>query len=136
MRYRQIASAALRWMLWLPILVAAGIALGVLAGAVTARAGERCGVASWYGAESGSRTASGERFNPAGLSIAMRSYAFGKLYRVTFGRRSVIVRHNDFGPARSTGRQFDLSRGAAEAIGLVRRGTGRICVSPVARAPP
>lgn len=135
MSYRQSASWVLQAMLWLPLLICAGIALGVLVGTVTARAGERCGIASWYGAESGGRTASGERFNPRGLSIAMRSYAFGRQYRVTYRGRSVVVRHNDFGPAARTGRQFDLSRGAAKALRLLSRGTGKVCVSLVSRAP-
>jgi rare lipoprotein A len=90
-----------------------------------------CGKASFYGAESGSRTASGERFRPSGLSIAMRSYAFGKRYRVTFGGRTVIVRHNDYGPARWTGRKFDLSIGAARQLGMTKRGVATVCVSTV-----
>lgn len=90
-----------------------------------------CGRASWYGAESGSRTASGHTFKPGGLSIAMRSRDFGRRYRVTLDGRSIAVVHNDFGPARWTGRDFDLSRGAAAALGMIGRGAATICVDPI-----
>jgi rare lipoprotein A len=83
--------------------------------------------ASYYGHESGKRTANGERFNPDGLSIALRSRPRGERYRVTYRGRSVVVRHNDFGPAIRS-RCADLSLGAARALGLVRPGTGLITI--------
>jgi rare lipoprotein A len=83
--------------------------------------------ASYYGFESGKRTANGERFNPNGLTIALRSPPRGERYRVTYRGRSVIVRHNDFGPAIRT-RCADLSLGAARALGLVRPGIGLITI--------
>jgi rare lipoprotein A len=105
---------------------------------VRAHAATVC-MASYYGAESGSITASGERFRPDGLTAAMRSRAFGRRLRVTIvgipGRaarsaplvgRSVIVRHNDYGPAAYTGRCIDLSRGAARALGMIHNGTARV----------
>jgi rare lipoprotein A len=57
------------------------------------------GIASVY-AYSGSKTASGERANPAGLTAADRTLAFGTHVRVTNRRngRSVTVRINDRGP--------------------------------------
>lgn len=94
------------------------------------------GLASWYGSESGSRTANGERFNPNGLTIAMRSRDFGRRYVATFGGRSVVVRLTDYGPAAWTGRQVDVSREVASRLNFLRRGTARICLTPVARAPP
>lgn len=86
------------------------------------------GLASWYGSESGSRTANGERFDPNGLTIAMRSRDFGRRYVATFGGRSVVVRLTDYGPAAWTGRRFDVSRGTAVALGMIKRGTARICL--------
>lgn len=85
-----------------------------------------CGIASWYGSESGRRTASGARFRPEGFSMAMRSRTFGRRYRVTYRGRSIVVVHNDYGPAAWTRRQFDLSHGAARALGIT--GTARVCV--------
>jgi rare lipoprotein A len=75
------------------------------------------GIASYYGNESGSRTASGERFNQNAMTCAHRSLPFGTKLRVTHGGRSVIVTVNDRGPF-IRGRVLDLSTGAARAIGL------------------
>jgi rare lipoprotein A len=75
------------------------------------------GVASTYGNESGSKTASGERFNENAMTCAHRSLPFGTKLRVTHGGRSIIVTVNDRGPF-VHGRVLDLSTGAARAIGL------------------
>jgi rare lipoprotein A len=75
------------------------------------------GIASYYGNESGSKTASGERFNQNAMTCAHRSLPFGTKLRVTHGGRSVIVTVNDRGPF-IRGRVLDLSTGAARAIGL------------------
>ena len=78
------------------------------------------GNASWYGGElAGHHTASGERFNPNGLTAAHRSLPFGTRVLVTNATtgRSVVVRINDRGPFVG-GRQIDLARGAARAIGM------------------
>jgi rare lipoprotein A len=77
-------------------------------------------VATWYGNEhAGKRTASGERFNPAGLTAAHRSLPFGTCLRVGNPKtgRSVSVRVNDRGPF-TKGVSLDLSHGAARAIGM------------------
>jgi rare lipoprotein A len=83
------------------------------------------GVASYYGNESGSRTASGQRFNQNAMTAAHRSLPFGTKLRVTHGGRSVVVTVNDRGPF-IRGRVLDLSKGAAGAIGLTGRGVGRV----------
>jgi len=75
------------------------------------------GVASYYGSESGSRTASGERFNQNAMTCAHRSLPFGTKLRVSTGGRSVIVTVNDRGPF-IRGRVLDLSKGAARALGM------------------
>ena len=75
------------------------------------------GVASWYGSElSGHKTASGERFNPNGMTAAHRTLPLGTHLVVSHGGRSVTVRVNDRGPF-AHGRTLDLSRGAARALG-------------------
>ncbi|MBV8914231.1 MAG: septal ring lytic transglycosylase RlpA family protein, partial [Acetobacteraceae bacterium] len=83
------------------------------------------GMASFYGNESGSRTASGQRMNASAMTAAHRSLPFGTRLRVTHGGRSVVVTINDRGPF-VRGRVLDLSTGAARAIGLTSAGVGRV----------
>jgi rare lipoprotein A len=83
------------------------------------------GIASFYGNESGSKTASGQRFNQNAMTCAHRSLPFGTRLRVTHGDRSVVVTVNDRGPF-VRGRVLDLSTGAARAIGLTGAGVGRV----------
>ena len=83
------------------------------------------GMASYYGNESGSRTASGQRFNQNVMTAAHRTLPFGTKLKVTHGDRSVVVTINDRGPF-IRGRVLDLSTGAARAIGLTGAGVGRV----------
>jgi peptidoglycan lytic transglycosylase len=75
------------------------------------------GIASFYGNESGSKTASGQRFNQNAMTCAHRSLPFGTKLRVSHGGRSVVVTVNDRGPF-IRGRVLDLSTAAARAIGI------------------
>ena len=75
------------------------------------------GVASFYGNESGSQTASGQRFNENAMTCAHRSLPFGTKLRVTHGGRSVVVTVNDRGPF-VRGRVLDLSTAAARVLGI------------------
>lgn len=88
------------------------------------------GMASYYGSESGSRTASGQRMNSNAMTAAHRSLPFGTKLRVTHGGRSVVVTINDRGPF-IKGRVLDLSTGAARAIGLTSAGVGRVTAEVV-----
>lgn len=83
------------------------------------------GKASYYGNESGNKTASGQRFNPNGMTAAHRTLPFGTRLKVTHGGRSVVVTVNDRGPF-IRGRVLDLSKGAARVIGLTKRGVGPV----------
>jgi rare lipoprotein A len=88
------------------------------------------GIASWYGPGfHGRRTASGERFDMHGLTAAHRTLPFGTVVRVQsqVNGRTVDVRINDRGPYLRK-RVIDLSRAAAEALGLIESRTG---VKPV-----
>ncbi|MGA9090111.1 MAG: septal ring lytic transglycosylase RlpA family protein [Bradyrhizobium sp.] len=87
--------------------------------------GSFSGMASYYGNESGSRTASGQHFNQNAMTAAHRTLPFGTKLRVTHGDRSVVVTVNDRGPF-VRGRVLDLSTGAARAIGLTGAGVGRV----------
>lgn len=84
-------------------------------------------VASWYGAESGNRTANGEHFDGRSLTAAHRTLPFGTRLRVTYRGKSVVVRINDRGPF-IRGRSLDLSRAAAAKLGMIHAGTGRVCL--------
>jgi rare lipoprotein A len=87
--------------------------------------GSFAGVASFYGNESGSKTASGQRFNENDMTAAHRSLPFGTKLRVTHRGRSVVVTINDRGPF-IKGRVLDLSTGAARAVGLTSSGVGHV----------
>jgi rare lipoprotein A len=75
----------------------------------------------------GSHTASGQPFNPHGLTAAHRTLPFGTRLNVTNPRtgKTVNVLINDRGPF-VRGVSLDLSLGAAQAIGL--HGTGSVCI--------
>ena len=88
------------------------------------------GKASFYGNESGSRTASGQRFNQNAMTAAHRSLPFGTKLRVTHRGQSVVVTINDRGPF-IKGRVLDLSTGAARAIGLTGAGVGHVTAEVV-----
>jgi rare lipoprotein A len=83
------------------------------------------GMASYYGNESGSKTASGQRFNQNAMTCAHRTLPFGTKLRVTHGGQSVVVTVNDRGPF-VRGRVLDLSTAAARAVGLTSAGVGRV----------
>ena len=86
------------------------------------------GIASWYGPGfEGRRTASGEVFDPDALTAAHRRLAFGTRVRVINleNGRDVVVRINDRGPARDD-RVIDVSRAAADALGMLRAGIVRV----------
>jgi rare lipoprotein A len=77
------------------------------------------GVASWYGSESGNRTAMGTHFNPRSLTAAHRTLPLPTRVRVTNleNGRSVNVLVNDRGPFVAN-RLIDLSYGAAKALNI------------------
>ena len=90
---------------------------------------DRVGYASWYGPESGNQTANGERFRPDGITAAHTTLPLPSYVEVTAldsGRR-IMVRVNDRGPF-AGGRLIDLSRGAAEALGIRAQGVAPVRV--------
>lgn len=90
------------------------------------------GYASWYGSESGDRTANGERFRPDWITAAHTTLPLPTYVEVTSldtGRR-IIVRVNDRGPF-AHGRIIDLSRGAAERLGIKAQGIAPVRVRRV-----
>ena len=86
------------------------------------------GRASYY--EHPGRTASGENYNPDGLTAAHKRLALGMRLRVVNlrNKKSVIVQVNDRSPAKMKF-AIDLSRASAAAIGITRRaGTGLVAI--------
>lgn len=82
------------------------------------------GHASWYGPGfNGRRTASGERYDMNAFTAAHRTLPFGTLVRVRslVNGREVDVRITDRGPY-SRGRIIDVSRAAAEELGMLGLG--------------
>jgi rare lipoprotein A len=92
------------------------------------------GYASWYGDElAGRPTANGETFDPAGISAAHKTLPLPSYVEVTAldTGRTILVRVNDRGPMVGD-RLIDLSRGAAEQLGL----TGGVSAVRVRRTNP
>lgn len=93
------------------------------------------GMASFYGRGfAGRPTATGERFNPEGMTAAHRSLPFGTRVRVTNTRngRSVVVRINDRGPF-IRGRVIDVSTGAARSLGMINNGLAPVKIEVMGR---
>jgi rare lipoprotein A len=91
------------------------------------------GNASWYGRfHQGRKTASGDRFNMNALTAAHRTLPLGTEATVTNleNGRSVDVVVNDRGPY-MRGRIIDLSRRAAEKLGMKEQGVAKVRVEVV-----
>lgn len=98
---------------------------------------DEVGLASWYGDQfNGRPTATGEIFDMHALTAAHKTLPLPGLIEVTNtanGRR-VVLRVNDRGPF-VEGRILDLSRGAAQELGLLQAGVGEVRVRYLGRAP-
>ena len=91
------------------------------------------GKASFYARRHhGQRTANGERHDQNALVAAHRSLPFGTQVRVTnlSNGKQVTVRINDRGPF-ARGRIIDLSRAAAERLGMLDDGIVRVRIEAV-----
>lgn len=96
------------------------------------------GSASYYSdAFAGRSTASGAPYQPHDFTAAHRNLAFGTVLRVTRsdGGSSVYVRVTDRGPFGPRGRIVDLSRAAAEQLGMLRAGVVKVKVEIVEYGP-
>lgn len=94
--------------------------------------GGSSGMASYYSEPQA--LASGGRFNPNALTAAHKTLPFGTRVRVTNmnNGRSVVVTINDRGPF-IKGRVIDLSRRAAQVVGMTNSGVARVSYSVVGR---
>ena len=103
---------------WLAIIVAAG--------APAALAFSQSGKAVWYVGKPDRET----RMTAAHLTLA-----FGTWVRVTHARtgRTVVVKINDRGPFNGKGRIIDLSRSAAQSLGIIDEGVAPVRIQTVPR---
>lgn len=91
------------------------------------------GVASYYSDyHHGKLTANGERFNMYDLTAAHRTLPLGSKVKVTHLKsgKSIIVKINDRGPY-VKGRVIDLSKAAAERLGMLSSGLGQVKIDVI-----
>lgn len=119
-------------LLWVPVVMLACLAF------TSERAEAEEALASWYGPGfSGLPTASGEPYDPYGLTAAHKTMPLGTELLVSYGGSSVEVTVNDRGPYVGE-RELDLSQGAAQTLGLTEVGVDYVdytWTDPYAAAP-
>jgi len=96
------------------------------------------GKIAYYGRKfAGRKTASGERFNPAAMTMAHKTLPFGTRVKVTnlATKRSVILRVNDRGPFGAADRVGDVSQAAARQLRMLRSGVVNAKLEVVGQAP-
>lgn len=89
--------------------------------------------ASWYGPRfHGRTTANGEIYDQTAFTAAHKSLPFGTLLKITnpINNKTLIVRINDRGPY-IPGRQLDLSKAAAEELGVIHSGVKKLKIEEV-----
>lgn len=89
------------------------------------------GGASWYGIQfHQKKTANGERFDMGAMTAAHKTLPFNTrvCVRSLVNGKEVLVRINDRGPYAS-GRIIDLSRAAAEELGMIGLGIKQVALS-------
>jgi len=94
--------------------------------------GPGSGIASFYWQPQ--KVSAGGTFNPQAMTAAHRTLPFGTRVRVTHAHngRSVDVKINDRGPF-TAGRIIDLSKAAAELIGMTAQGIARVKITVLGR---
>jgi rare lipoprotein A len=91
------------------------------------------GLASYYADKfQGKPTASGEPFDNNALTAAHRTFPFGTMLKVTNVKtgESVVVKVNDRGPFVAS-KMIDLSKAAAQKIGIIKAGIGEVIIEKV-----
>ena len=92
--------------------------------------------ASYYAEKfHGRKTANGEIFNMYAMTCAHKTLPFGTVLRITnlSNNKTVDVRVNDRGPF-VKGREIDLSKGAAQKLGMIKTGTANVRIEIVSGA--
>lgn len=124
-----------RWFLYEAGFVIAFILIMIFLSHLSKAKGETVtmqGLAFWYGGgeKLNKYTASGEVFDPEGLTAASWDHPLGTYLKVTnlVSGYEVIVKINDRGPARRLGRLIDLSRRAFSEIAPLKEGLIKVKV--------
>lgn len=116
------------------VLVALVLSLGTLGHTRSADSGSV--MASVVGEElEGSLTASGEPFRADGYTAASKTLPLGTRLLVKHEGRAVTLTVNDRGPF-VPGRDLDISKGAAKAIGIYEKGVAPVEVEQIASPTP
>ncbi len=113
------------WIWSFSIVLFLACALGGCAHLSTRGRFHETGMASWYGGKfQGRKTASGELFDSRRLTAAHRTLPFGSVVQVHSHStgKTIELSINDRGP-QDTSRVIDLSYAAAQALGIVSKGT-------------
>lgn len=112
-----------------PLVILSSFVLSGCAGTLEAASikKEYHGIASWY--QNGKRTADGSHFNPDKLSVAHRTLPFGTVLRLTNvnNGNTIDAVVNDRGPF-IKGKEVDVSRGGAKALGFFHSGTAKLLI--------
>ena len=97
---------------------------------------EKALVSYYAGDFHGKKTSNGEYFNMNDYTCANKSLPFNTILKVTnlSNGLSVQVRVNDRGPF-VTGRELDLSKAAAQKIGIIKSGTTYVIIEIVKKGP-
>lgn len=106
--------------------VAALVALSGIADAKTYRMRS-----SFYGKEAGTRLSTGKHFDPSDPTVAAcLQLPIGTRIRVTnpSTQKTIHMTVQDKGPAKHTGRQLDVSKGAAVLLGFIKKGVTTLVV--------
>jgi len=116
---------------------------GAPSAAVSARKVHRSGIATWFGPGFyGNTTACGQTLTPGVVGVANRTLPCGTLVKVTYKGHALTVPVLDRGPYSHIGADWDLTSGAAQALGItetVKIGTrvvGQTRNTPALGAPP
>ncbi|HYM46419.1 MAG TPA: septal ring lytic transglycosylase RlpA family protein [Solirubrobacteraceae bacterium] len=79
----------------------------------------KTGIATWFGPGFyGQTTACGQKLTPAVVGVANRTLPCGTLVKITYHGHTLTVPVLDRGPYASNGASWDLTAGAANALGV------------------
>jgi rare lipoprotein A (peptidoglycan hydrolase) len=101
------------------------------------------GIATWFGPGFyGKKTACGQTLTPLVIGVANRTLPCGTLVKVVYAGHALVVPVLDRGPYSHIGAEWDLTAGAAAALGITEtvriatRVVGRTANSPTLGQPP
>jgi len=108
------------------------VLLGFAASAAEEGPATQTGTASWYGAASSKKTATGKHYDPAAMTAAHRTLPIGTMIQVRNLNNGccATLRVADRGPF-CKGRILDVSKAAAQQLDMIRSGTAKVQIAVV-----